>query len=61
MRTFEIGEKLHFIVDEFDGHCVIPCEVTEKHEDHYIAKELYVENPETLWIDEDTEYLFERV
>lgn len=61
MRIFNLGEKLHYVTEDFDGHAVTLCEVVEKHEDHYIAKELNSDNPITLWIDEDTEYMFERI
>lgn len=58
-NELKIGDKLLFIVDEFDGILVRkhPCEVVSVENDHAIALE---DDGSNLWIDNDTLHLFER-
>ena len=53
---YEIGDKLEFYGEEFDGKFCIPCVVTEVHDDHCIAKG----DGMTLWIDDGNAYLFRK-
>lgn len=56
MKNYEVGQKLMWVVNDFDCHKKIACKVTEVHEDYAIAT---TEDGTTLWIDEDTEEDFE--
>ena len=58
MKKYHVGEKLLFVSDDFDGRQKVECNVTEVYPDHVIA--VGMENV-SYWIDNDTEYLFEKM
>lgn len=54
-KKFKLGQKVVWVCKDFDGISSTDATITEVYEDHYIAK---TEDNITLWIDEDTEYMF---
>lgn len=56
MRSYKIGEKLLFRCEEPDGTIQMDCTVKHVFHDHAIA----VNGTMTLWIDDDTEELFQK-
>ena len=57
MDGYRIGDKLYYKNYDLDpsDYTLVPCTITEVHEDHAIAaSELF----EHLWIDKDSEDLF---
>ena len=60
-RELKIGDKVIENIDDFD--CVKPvkvhCIITKVEEDHVIATEIN-DSDLNLWIDDDTEYMFEK-
>lgn len=46
-KKFKVGQKLLWVVDDFDGSARIPAVVTEVHADHVLALS---EDGMTLWI-----------
>lgn len=55
-RTLQIGEKLTYTVDEFDGRSQDEVEVTEVHEDYAIARL----DDMNLWISDFNADMFSR-
>lgn len=49
---YKVGQKLIWLVRDFDGSFDIPCVVSAIFEDHCIA---YTDDDRHLWIDTDTE------
>ena len=61
---WKLGQKVNFIVNDFDcvkKECSL-CEITVVNEDYAIATELCgTDKPMRLFIDEDTQDMFEEV
>ena len=63
MRAWKVGEKVNFVVNEWDtvGTLITQCVITEVHNDYAVATELYGgEHPMRLLIDDDTEDMFRK-
>lgn len=56
MRQYKLHDKLLWTVDEFDGHSETICSIVEIAGDHAIA---FTDDELTLWIDDDTEYMYQ--
>lgn len=54
-KKFKLGQKVVWVCKDFDGISSTDATITEIHKDHCIAK---TEDNITLWIDDDTEYMF---
>lgn len=55
--NYRVGEKLMWVVDDFDGYSESPCIIAEVHDDYAIAKC----DGMSLLIDKDTEESFKRM
>lgn len=55
--NYKVGEKLMWVVNDFDGHSENICVVFEVHNDYAIAKC----DGMSLWIDKDTEKDFKKM
>lgn len=51
----QVGDKLVWMIDDFDGSSETHCTVTEVHDDHAIAYEDNSSDSMSLWIDEYTQ------
>ena len=56
MRTYTLGQKVTFTTDEFDGKTTMNATITEVHDDYATAT---TDDGIVLWIDKDTEHLFD--
>lgn len=55
MKTYTLNQKVTFTADDFDGKTTMEAIITEVHDDYAIAK---TADDITLWIDKDTDYMF---
>lgn len=53
-NNFQIGQKLLWIIDEFDGKSEVECIVTKVYDDHYIARS--IDDDMDIWIEKENPY-----
>ena len=57
-RKWKVGDRVLYIVNDFDGHGTFEGIVTEMHESHAIVEADVFNIHERLWLDDNTQDMF---
>lgn len=56
-ESLEVGDRVCFRWDEFDGKGTLNCYISSIHKDHAIAMDY---DANRYWIDDDTKHMFQK-